>query len=59
MRRCGGEEALVAGVYDTYMAARAGMRTVYLNRTGTPLGPGRVADAEITSLSALLDLLPR
>ena len=44
---------------DVDAAARAGMRTVYLDRTGTPLPPGRRADAEITSLSGLVDLLPK
>lgn len=44
---------------DVTAAGRASMRTVHLNRTGTPLLPGQRADAEITTLSGLVDLLPR
>ncbi|OOC53637.1 MULTISPECIES: HAD family hydrolase [Nocardiopsis] len=44
---------------DVAAAGRAGMRTVYLDRVGKPLSPGRHADAEISSLSGLLELLRR
>ncbi|WP_158613089.1 HAD family hydrolase [Nocardiopsis sp. Huas11] len=44
---------------DVAAAGRAGMRTVYLNRAGRPLPPGRRADAEMSTLAGLLDLLPQ
>ncbi|WP_190394579.1 HAD family hydrolase [Nocardiopsis deserti] len=44
---------------DVAAAARAGMRTVHVNRTGRPLPPGLRADAEITALTGLVELLRR
>lgn len=43
--------------YDVLAAARAGMRTVWVNRTGKAWPGGPPADAEIKSLMELEDLL--
>lgn len=43
--------------YDVLAAARAGMRTVWVNRTGRTWPGGPSADAEIASLAELADLL--
>ncbi|MCK9868627.1 HAD family hydrolase [Nocardiopsis dassonvillei] len=44
---------------DVAAAARAGMRTVHVNRTGSPPPPGLRADAEVTALTGLVELLRR
>jgi len=45
-------------IQDILGAARAGMRTVWLNRTGTGWAEEHSADHEVTSLEQVLSLLP-
>lgn len=45
-------------VQDILGAARVGMRTVWVNRTGAPWEQETPADREVASLEGVLDLLP-